>query len=54
MDTQRASVADARVNRLWETLDTHKQGQLDLPALKKGLKKLDHRTPGHAVAHVVC
>ncbi|KAF2131720.1 calcium dependent mitochondrial carrier protein [Dothidotthia symphoricarpi CBS 119687] len=42
MDTQSASVADARVNQLWETLDMHKQGQLDLPALKKGLKKLDH------------
>ncbi|CBX92540.1 hypothetical protein IAQ61_006064 [Plenodomus lingam] len=42
MDTQSASVADARVDQLWQTLDTRKQGQLDLPALKKGLRKLDH------------
>lgn len=44
-----ASVADTRVDELWATLDTRKQGQLDLPALKKGLRKLDHRRPGHAV-----
>ncbi|KAH9865437.1 hypothetical protein J1614_009020 [Plenodomus biglobosus] len=42
MDTQSASVANARVDQLWQTLDTRKQGQLDLPALKKGLRKLDH------------
>ncbi|KAH7388689.1 mitochondrial carrier domain-containing protein [Pyrenochaeta sp. MPI-SDFR-AT-0127] len=42
MDTQSASVADARVDQLWATLDTRKQGHLDLPALKKGLRKLDH------------
>lgn len=44
MDTQTGSVADARVDELWATLDTRKQGHLDLPALKKGLRKLDHRT----------
>jgi solute carrier family 25 phosphate transporter 23/24/25/41 len=44
MDTNTASVADARVEELWATLDTRKQGHLDLPALKKGLRKLDHRT----------
>jgi solute carrier family 25 phosphate transporter 23/24/25/41 len=43
MDTNSASVADARVDKLWATLDTRKQGRLDLPALKKGLRKLDHR-----------
>lgn len=43
MDDKRASVADARVDELWATLDTRKQGNLDLPALKKGLRKLDHR-----------
>jgi solute carrier family 25 phosphate transporter 23/24/25/41 len=43
MDTNSASVADARVDELWATLDTRKQGHLDLPALKKGLRKLDHR-----------
>lgn len=35
---------DARVEALWATLDTSNQGQLDLSALKKGLRKLDHRT----------
>lgn len=49
MDTQSASVADARVDKLWATLDTRKQGHLDLPALKKGLRKLDHRRLGLAV-----
>jgi solute carrier family 25 phosphate transporter 23/24/25/41 len=44
MTTNSGSVADARVEELWATLDTRKQGRLDLPALKKGLRKLDHRT----------
>jgi len=43
MDTQSASVADGRVDELWATLDTRKQGHLDLAGLKKGLRKLDHR-----------
>jgi len=42
MDTPSASVADARVDELWATLDTRKQGHLDLAGLKKGLRKLDH------------
>ncbi|RAQ99628.1 mitochondrial carrier [Stemphylium lycopersici] len=42
MDTHSASVADARVDELWSTLDTRKQGHLDLAGLKKGLRKLDH------------
>ncbi|KAF7453697.1 calcium dependent mitochondrial carrier protein [Pyrenophora tritici-repentis] len=42
MDTSRPSVADARVDELWATLDTRKQGHLDLAGLKKGLRKLDH------------
>jgi hypothetical protein len=46
--TNSASVADARVDELWATLDTRKQGRLDLPALKKGLRKLDHRRVGLA------
>lgn len=41
-DTKTASVADARVEELWSTLDLRKQGQLDLAGLKKGLRKLDH------------
>ncbi|KAH7080509.1 calcium dependent mitochondrial carrier protein-like protein [Paraphoma chrysanthemicola] len=44
MDTNSGSgsVADVRVDQLWATLDTRKQGHLDLPGLKKGLRKLDH------------
>lgn len=34
---------DERVARLWETLDTRKEGHIDLTGLKKGLKKIDHR-----------
>ncbi|KAJ5141875.1 hypothetical protein N7526_002870 [Penicillium atrosanguineum] len=33
---------DERVARLWETLDTRKEGHVDLSGLKKGLKKIDH------------
>lgn len=34
---------DKRVDKLWETLDTRKEGHIDLTELKKGLKKIDHR-----------
>lgn len=47
MDNVRAKAQDARVDALWATLDTRKQGKLDLPALKKGLRKLDHRMAAH-------
>ncbi|KAN0079076.1 Mitochondrial carrier domain containing protein [Elaphomyces granulatus] len=33
---------EQRIARLWETLDSHKEGQIDLTGLRKGLKKLDH------------
>jgi solute carrier family 25 phosphate transporter 23/24/25/41 len=49
MDKQSASVADARVDELWTTLDMRKQGYLDIAGLRKGLRKLDHRTCEHAV-----
>jgi len=51
MATPSASVADKRVAELWATLDTRNQGHLDLPALKKGLRKLDHRTRCRIGAH---
>lgn len=35
---------DARVQKLWQTLDTQNQGHLDVKGLKKGLKKIDHRS----------
>ncbi|PVI07190.1 calcium dependent mitochondrial carrier protein-like protein [Periconia macrospinosa] len=41
MEPQTANAPD-RVDALWRTLDERKQGQLDLAALKKGLRKLDH------------
>jgi solute carrier family 25 phosphate transporter 23/24/25/41 len=53
MDTNSASVADARVEELWATLDTRKQGRLDLPALKKGLRKLDHRRLHRSACNVL-
>ena len=39
----------ARVEKLWRTLDTRKEGQLSLISLKKGLRKLDHRKRQHVV-----
>ncbi|QKX58054.1 uncharacterized protein TRUGW13939_05175 [Talaromyces rugulosus] len=31
-----------RVDKLWETIDTRKQGYVDYNGLKRGLKKMDH------------
>ncbi|KAF2198898.1 calcium dependent mitochondrial carrier protein-like protein [Delitschia confertaspora ATCC 74209] len=42
MNTESTNAQDARVEALWTTLDTRRQGQVDLAGLKKGLKKLDH------------
>lgn len=33
---------ERRIQELWRTLDTRSEGQLDLPALKKGLRNIDH------------
>jgi solute carrier family 25 phosphate transporter 23/24/25/41 len=43
MESESQKSLDSRVERLWQILDTRKEGELDLNALKKGLKKLDHR-----------
>ena len=43
MDGESQNAQDARVEKLWRTLDTKKEGALDLNGLKKGLKKMDHR-----------
>ncbi len=43
MESEPSSAQDARVEELWQTLDTRKEGQLDLNGLKKGLQKMDHR-----------
>lgn len=37
---------DERVERLWQTLDTEKEGKLSLHGLKRGLENLDHRRFG--------
>jgi hypothetical protein len=34
---------DARVEELWRRLGGDGKGYLDLPGLKKGLRKMDHR-----------
>lgn len=43
MDLDDQKAQDARVEKLWQTLDTQKQGHLDVNGLKKGLKKINHR-----------
>lgn len=35
---------DERLEKLWNTLDSTGDGQIDVHGLKKGLKKIDHRT----------
>lgn len=46
-DNQKAQIA--RVEKLWQTLDTNKHGQLSLGDLKTGLRKIDHRECGAAL-----
>ena len=43
MDGEDQAAQDARVEKLWKTLDTRNEGQLNLSGLKKGLAKIDHR-----------
>ena len=43
MEGESQNAQDARVENLWQTLDTKKEGQLDLAGLQKGLRKIDHR-----------
>ncbi len=52
MEPEPPSARDARVEELWQTLDTRKEGQLDLNGLKKGLKKIDHRMSGNLLSIV--
>ena len=44
MDGEDQAAQDARVEKLWRTLDTRNEGQLNLSGLKKGLTKIDHRS----------
>ena len=43
MTVESENARDQRVKNLWGTLDSRKEGQIDLNGLKKGLKKMDHR-----------
>jgi len=43
MDGESREERDARIRALWEQLDTKKKGNVDLPALKHGLEKMNHR-----------
>lgn len=43
MDGESEEERDARIKALWDKLDTKKKGSLDLPALKNGLAKMNHR-----------
>ena len=43
MDCEDQIAQDARVDRLWKTLDTRNEGQLNLNGLKKGLSNINHR-----------
>ena len=43
MDGEDQTAQDARVNKLWKTLDTGNEGRLNLNGLKKGLSNINHR-----------
>lgn len=43
MDREDQNAQHERVEKLWQTLDTRKEGQLSLQSLKKGLGSMDHR-----------
>ena len=44
MDREPQLARDIRVQKLWEKLDTRQEGHLDLEGLKRGLKRIGHRT----------
>ena len=43
MDDEDQTAQDARVEKLWKTLDTRNEGRLSLSGLKKGLSNINHR-----------
>lgn len=47
MDDELKGSQDERISSLWSSLDTQGGGQLDAKALRRGLKKLDHREYEH-------
>ncbi|KAL8732494.1 MAG: hypothetical protein Q9166_002708 [cf. Caloplaca sp. 2 TL-2023] len=42
MELSDQTAQDARVRKLWQTLDTQRKGHLDVKGLKKGLRNIDH------------
>ncbi|EFE33963.1 uncharacterized protein ARB_07427 [Trichophyton benhamiae CBS 112371] len=42
-DNEGTRERDERIERLWSSLDTRGEGQVDFKGFKKGLKKIDHR-----------
>lgn len=43
MDPEDQKAQDERVEKLWQTLDTRKEGRLNTQSLKEGLGRMDHR-----------
>ena len=43
MDDEDQTAQDARVDKLWKTLDTRNEGRLSLGGLKNGLSNINHR-----------
>jgi solute carrier family 25 phosphate transporter 23/24/25/41 len=43
LNGETANEFDARVEKLWKTLDASNRGYLDLSGLRRGLEKMDHR-----------
>jgi solute carrier family 25 (mitochondrial phosphate transporter), member 23/24/25/41 len=43
MQSETQNSRDVRMEKLWQILDTKKEGCIDLNGLKKGLKNMDHR-----------
>lgn len=43
LNGETANEFDARVEKLWKTLDASNKGFLDVAGLKKGLDRMDHR-----------
>jgi solute carrier family 25 (mitochondrial phosphate transporter), member 23/24/25/41 len=45
MDGESQEQREERLKELWYQLDSKRTGRLDLPALKLGLAKMNHREP---------
>ena len=43
MNDESQEQRDSRIRSLWDKLDVQKEGSLDVTALKRGLRKIDHR-----------